>query len=541
MATQNNVPTDVQPHMQEATERGRAQLAEMKAKETTAKDAATEAQKLADKAKAERALAEDKLRDEARNKREAEAAKRQAEESKIQAEEKHKADLAKAHKKLDAAKAEFEAAKESAGKLADKGASAAKLAEAENKYIKAAHDVQLKQEKVDQLHRREPEAQAKHDARQQAKADTTEPKAVSQLSAEEKAARLQAANDAKTARVAGEGPKPLEALVQKEAAIKNGGAENAETPKPKQAAKTVPSGRAVAGATAAGAITAGVISAANGGSAEEAVGSAAKGGVITAAASAAARVPGPWFVKAAAGVAVGVGVALGLDRIFSSDEKVSPVTPPVAGNPPAQSASAASAPRVAPVPAPVASGASAAGNGQPAPAAPAPSAPGTGAAPTVPAPSAPGASAPDAGAGRGFVNPPLAKSGAGKASPAAGNAGEIVVQSGDSLSKIAQNDDRLKEARKQVEAALGTKDKLTVTLVLSMALAAANDIEKPDMIHPGKKLDIGKTIAKIDEVASKMKLHPTMKDDGKISGAEFGDMQSGIRGKTTKEILEAGR
>lgn len=192
------------------------------------------------------------------------------------------------------------------------------------------------------------------------------------------------------------------------------------------------------------------------------------------------------------------------------------------------------APQVAPVPAPVASAASGAGNGQPAPAAPAGSAPGTGAAP-APAPSAPGASAPDAG------RHPAAKSGAGKAAPAAGNAGEIVIQKDDSLSKIAQNDDRLKEARAAVEKALGTKDKLTVTLVLSMALAAANEVEKPDLIQPGKKLDIGKTMGKIDEVAGKMKLHPTMKDDGKISGAEFGDMQNGLKGKTTKEILEAGR
>ncbi len=116
--------------------------------------------------------------------------------------------------------------------------------------------------------------------------------------------------------------------------------------------------------------------------------------------------------------------------------------------------------------------------------------------------------------------------------------GVIDVKNGDSLSKIA-NDERLKDARAKVKAALGDKaDDLTVTLVLSMAMAEANGIKKPNHIEPGWKIDVAKTVAKIDEVAGKMKLNPIMKDEatlGQITPQEF---RSAMQG-TTQEILNA--
>lgn len=120
----------------------------------------------------------------------------------------------------------------------------------------------------------------------------------------------------------------------------------------------------------------------------------------------------------------------------------------------------------------------------------------------------------------------------------------IVVKGNSALSKIVK-DSRLKGAWGKAEEALGGEaDKLTVTLVLSTAVAEANGINRPDHIQPGWKINVAKTVEKIDEVVSKMKQHATMTDEqtpGKITGAEYRDPEHGLKGKTTKDILGVGK
>lgn len=161
--------------------------------------------------------------------------------------------------------------------------------------------------------------------------------------------------------------------------------------------------------------------------------------------------------------------------------------------------------------------------------------------PTILAPAA-GASAPAAGA-----SAPAAPAPAAPASPApVATDGVIVVKDGDSLSKIAIKDPQMKAVREAVEKAFnGHADKLTVTLITAMAMAEANDIQKPDHIEAGWKIDVAKTMAKLPEVVAKMRTHPAMLDDktpGQITLEEFKGLQAGVpnlQGKTRQEILGA--
>ena len=367
--------------------------------------------------------------------------------------------------------------------------------------------------------------------------DAAQSKPVSELNDSEKAARMAAAKDAQAARAAGNGPRPLAHLEAKITEL-----EAAKQPRP-----TLKQG---AGATAAGALATGAYTALNGGGAADVAESAAKGGVISAAGSVAARVPGPWWAKGIAGAVAGVGVALGIDKLFTSNpqtpsaapaaESAAPTPAGVAPTPasaaPAEAAPAPAAPGKVSPPAPATVAAPAVATTAPAAASPtkgaAPAPAGTAPAPAVkgsaPAPATVSAPAPAAAPAAAAPAAPHAKAAPAKATTtvaATTLGGDYTIVSGDTLYSIAKK----VIADNKLPAPEGV-DAKSHALAVALVIAKKGGIEDFGKIFAGKKLTLP-SASEIKNGLDYLSSKDHILSDGKISYS--GEM----KGRTTSALL----